>query len=560
MKKNTLYIIIMLLLGGIIIASSFFITLLIKKELNDNLVTYYTEQEELIADQVVQAFETEIENTNKLLTLLGSIPTIKSGSTVDCNAILKEKLTEINSPLGNVGRVTSDGVFHCSINSKLVGTVAANLGPYMLDIFNDSEHKPVMSRAILAPGAPSYLVAYHVPIFGADKEFLGTLGGALYLNDLQEKYLKKLVFAKRGFVALFDDNGTILSHRTSQFIGKNISDPMFKEWTGNTQPFQEMLKNSAAGKSGTLRYQHKNEGEKVAAYKPISVLPGRTWTVLVTVPIADVRAEIISVKVDLLLNQLWILSTITAILTLLAFIYLTVRFVFKPMAQINQMKSDFVSLVSHQLKTPVAQIKGYVQNILDGLTGPFNDKQRDYFQDMLKVADKNSKLIDDLLNVSRLERGMIKLNSEKLGLTHLIEEALSPLYPIAQARSISIEKHPSAEDLSVLGDPIKTIEAIRNIIDNALKFSKAGQKVTVTWSKDADFAMISISDQGPGIDPDVQTELFAKNRIWAGKVKASGAGLGLFLSKQFIELGGGHISFKTGLGTGTTFFIKLPKA
>jgi signal transduction histidine kinase len=224
------------------------------------------------------------------------------------------------------------------------------------------------------------------------------------------------------------------------------------------------------------------------------------------------------------------------------------------------MKSDFVSLVSHQLKTPVAQIKGYVENMLDGLTGPINAKQKDYLTDMLAVANKNSKLIDDLLNVSRIERGMLKLNPEPLELGALLDDVLAPLRLVAQAKGVILKESLPAAPFTVIGDAVKTREAVRNIIDNALKFSTPGMTVTVTGKANGTQGLISIADEGPGIDPDVQTELFKKDRVWAGKVQAAGAGLGLYLSKKFIELGGGTITFITAPNKGTTFYITLRKA
>jgi two-component system sensor histidine kinase ResE len=127
------------------------------------------------------------------------------------------------------------------------------------------------------------------------------------------------------------------------------------------------------------------------------------------------------------------------------------------------------------------------------------------------------------------------------------------------AKGVKLVENISTATFSISGDAVKTREAVRNIVDNAIKFTDAGRNVTVKTEEEGDFMKISVTDEGPGIDPDVQDELFEKNRIWAGKVKASGAGLGLFLSKQFIELTGGIITFNTAVGKGTTFIIKLPK-
>lgn len=226
--------------------------------------------------------------------------------------------------------------------------------------------------------------------------------------------------------------------------------------------------------------------------------------------------------------------------------------------EIDEMKTDFVSMVSHQLKTPVAQIKGYISNMLDGLTGHVNKKQQEYLEDMMHVADQNSQLIDDLLNVSRIERGVIKIETKDISVNALINDVISPLERVAKIKGVDLVVSPLTKDVSIEADEGKVLESVRNIVDNAIKFTPKGKKVTLAAKEAKDGVVLQISDQGPGIDKDVQTELFEKERVWSGKVKASGAGLGLYLSKKFITLQGGTIEFKTG-PEGTVFTITLKK-
>lgn len=226
--------------------------------------------------------------------------------------------------------------------------------------------------------------------------------------------------------------------------------------------------------------------------------------------------------------------------------------------EIDEMKTDFVSMVSHQLKTPVAQIKGYVSNMMDGLTGRVTKKQMEYLEDMLHVANQNGQLIDDLLNVSRIERGVIKVDADTISVNETIEEIISPLVRVAKAKGIKLEVGKLQKDVILKADEGKIIESIRNIVDNALKFTPKGKTVALSASDAKEAVVITVSDEGPGIDKDVQTELFQKERVWSGKVKASGTGLGLYLAKKFITLQGGTITFKTGPG-GTVFTITLKK-
>lgn len=223
--------------------------------------------------------------------------------------------------------------------------------------------------------------------------------------------------------------------------------------------------------------------------------------------------------------------------------------------KVEEMKSDFVSMASHQLKTPSAQIKGFVDNMLSGLTGPLNEKQKDYLKDMFTVAERNSRLIDDLLNVSRLERGMIKADIKNAQIKKIIKLALFSLKGFAKEKDVILKESYLAEDLYVMADFDKSVEIIRNIVHNAIKFTKASSTVIISVHKDKDSVVVSVKDEGDGISIEDQKTLFSKEKVLGGRVKSSGAGLGLYLAKQFIDLQGGKIDFDTKPGEGTTFLI-----
>ncbi len=138
----------------------------------------------------------------------------------------------------------------------------------------------------------------------------------------------------------------------------------------------------------------------------------------------------------------------------------------------------------------------------------------------------------------------------------LIKRAVSPLHAVAEAKKVILKEVYPQNSIALHIDPDKIVEAVRNVIDNAIKFSSKDDMVKIVVENEIN-PVLTISDQGPGIDPDVQKELFEKNRVWSGKVKASGAGLGLYLSKQFIELQGGTITYVTALGKGTIFTINF---
>ncbi len=323
MSKYKTYILITCLCTAIIIAGSYFSAVHIKQRLNDNLVRNYSKQELEIAGNLAKTLESEIQTTKNQLMLMGQDPDIRDGQSKACTAAIRADLAQIDSKLGNVGRVDKDGIFRCSLNPSLIGTEASKLGPYITDIFSDPDHAPVMSRVIKVPGAAGsgYLTALHVPVWGKDGQFDGTLGGAIYLSDIQQKYLRDVVFAHRGFVVLIDDDGTVLYHQLQWLIGTNIHSDSFKGVIADPSPFDEILIDVKAGKSGIRHYQSTTQGEKIAGYVPVHVLPGRSWAVMVSVPTTDIAVDLEEFGVDVLLTRIWALTALLVLIAAGGFIY-----------------------------------------------------------------------------------------------------------------------------------------------------------------------------------------------------------------------------------------------
>ncbi len=291
MLKYKNYILATCLIGVVVAVGSYFVTRSIQNKIAGDLVSNFQEQEMLLAKNISRALESDIQYSKSLLVLLSHNETIRNGATAECNEKIKSIVTAADLKLGNIGRVGRDGKFRCSFNQALVGADASKLGQYIVDIFNDPEHKPVMSKAIKVPGVSSYVTAIHIPIFDAEGNFDGTLGGAIYLSDIQTKYLKKVTFTNRGSVVLLDQDGTILYHKFTELIGSNINSEIFNKVIGDTPVFKTILEKSLKDIEGIERYQILREGEKIAAYVPVHVLPGRIWVIMVTVPLDDIKAE-----------------------------------------------------------------------------------------------------------------------------------------------------------------------------------------------------------------------------------------------------------------------------
>jgi two-component system phosphate regulon sensor histidine kinase PhoR len=231
--------------------------------------------------------------------------------------------------------------------------------------------------------------------------------------------------------------------------------------------------------------------------------------------------------------------------------------------QIQQMKNDFVSHVSHELKTPLASITAYSEMLVDGEA---NDEQtrKEFYSVIQNQAKRLSRLIEDILNTSRIESGLIKVNKETLSLTMLIEEQLQMIKSCAEEKNIKIIGQKSIVFDQVYVDRDMMSQVIINLLSNAVKYTRSGGTVKIETEVDetASVARVFVSDTGVGIPEDEIEHVFDKfYRVDANNKQAKGTGLGLNLVKQIVEtIHEGRVFVKSKVGAGSTFGFELPLA
>jgi signal transduction histidine kinase len=228
--------------------------------------------------------------------------------------------------------------------------------------------------------------------------------------------------------------------------------------------------------------------------------------------------------------------------------------------ELDRLKSEFVSHVSHELRTPLTAIKGALDNMLDGLTGDLNEKQTRYLQRMKGNTDHLVRLIDEILDLSRIEAGRITLNPRPVSLPRLITETCDSLRPLAALKSIDLAVEAPAE-LIVTADRDRLIQILLNLAGNALKFTPAGGRVRIAAALADAGVQIAVSDTGIGMDPKDQARIFERfYRVpGASRERPEGTGLGLTIAKNLVELHGGAIAVESAPGAGTTFTVTLPQ-
>lgn len=229
--------------------------------------------------------------------------------------------------------------------------------------------------------------------------------------------------------------------------------------------------------------------------------------------------------------------------------------------EIDEMKSDFVSVVSHELRTPLAAMKGATDNLLDGIAGKLNSPQQECLLITQRNINRLSRLISDLLDISRIEAGRIQLNKQPVDLVGLIKEVLNIFQETAKENDLKLTTHFDSELPKVWADPDKITQVVTNLLGNALKFTPAGGQITIRAASSPDFIQVDVMDTGLGISRQDLEKIFDKfyqviRSDTPGRTK--GTGLGLPISKGIIEKHGGKIWVESELGKGSKFSFTLP--
>jgi len=230
--------------------------------------------------------------------------------------------------------------------------------------------------------------------------------------------------------------------------------------------------------------------------------------------------------------------------------------------ELTQLKSEFVTLVAHELRSPLTTITGYVEILLEEHGGTSTEVQRE----SLKIVQRNGEqllaLIEDLLDISRMEASRLELKRTTLDLARLVREVASSLHPQIEAKGQRLTLELAEALPAVSGDADRVTQILTNLLSNAHKYTASGGSVTITARGEGSGVRVSVRDTGIGLSPDDQARLFTKffraqNSVTQG---VRGTGLGLMITRALVELHGGEITVTSALGQGSTFSFTLPAA
>ena len=230
--------------------------------------------------------------------------------------------------------------------------------------------------------------------------------------------------------------------------------------------------------------------------------------------------------------------------------------------RLDQLKSDLVSMVSHELRTPLATIKEFTAILTDQIAGPVTSAQEEYLGIIRANIDRLARIIDDLLDMAKIEAGRVILTKRFIEAGTLLEHVVQSMRPLAESKSIELTVQLPAIVPTIFADADKLTQVLLNLVSNAIKYTNGPGRVTLGLADQTNEVEFSVADTGVGIASSDLPKLFEKFQQFqrvSGMSGAKGTGLGLAISKRLVELHGGRIWAASESGKGSTFSFSLPK-
>lgn len=418
-----------------------------------------------------------------------------------------------------------------------------------------------------------------VPVYVGDDDFEGAFVAVIEIDEIAEETIKTENPA--GYIYLIDDNAKLLYDNVeTELIGENYFDIVNEP---DHMRF-EIIGRQTEGLSGSGSFSERNENgfleQKIISYEPVK-WKNQQWSVGVVTPLWYVESLVQSIYIKQGLFAMASVAFILFIGSLISLILFSwnktledevknktselemsneyLQNANRKLKELDRLKNDFVSMVSHELKTPLTAMKTSSEFMKETECDP---EVKDEMLDLIiRNIDRQARMVDDLLDISRIESGKMKFNPEEVNVRDIVDTALQTVEKQARDKRINIKVGYPEDTLTVMTDKDKLIRVFMNLLTNAIKFTPHDGEVEISVTDTGDKLQASIKDNGIGIPPGKREKIFDKfyQVDSTATRKAGGTGLGLAIIKGIIEGQGGTIFVESENGKGSTFTFRLPK-
>lgn len=391
------------------------------------------------------------------------------------------------------------------------------------------------------------VVTVAAPIQSHTGAFLGAMVFEYHADQIT-KWLQNVKIAHGGYLFVVDDTGTLLAHPTYAF-----KDGLFYGFAA-----EPVFQRALAGELHTSEYIDLFTSQRmVATFLPVAVGGGR-WVIVAQQPAELAFGELKTVRLNITVASAS-LSLVTLLL-IVALAHMSVKNIRlnRDLQGKNTTLRDITSFVSHQLRAPVTAMRWSMESLLDGDSGEMAGGVRKEIEKLYTVVIQNGALINDILNVSRLDRGVIEVQLTPSSLSEIADRAIRDYKVPAEKAKLKLMIANPDLAITVTADAEKLAEAVSNAVSNAIKHTKTGG-ITLTLRSDEKFGYIDVADTGEGMPPEILDHLFDRTGVKGSNTdSAQSTGLGLFIARQLTRLMGGDVTVKAEEGKGSVFTYSVP--